>query len=183
MLNAYFAEDLILDFINQINSEAIIKNLMTIRDEIINTNDEYKEILNLKSNIEKNNKILQGLIRKFALMDDDIEIVELFKTQIDEVRAKNIELEKQIKELLSKKELVGAVDFDISEFTASLGKFKEFSKHLSVQENRNLLLNLIDHVVWNSEERTLTVNWLKSDSVNPVLCIGDGCRQDHAASS
>jgi site-specific DNA recombinase len=183
MLNAYFAEDLILDFINQINSEAIIKNLITIRDEIINTNDEYKEILNLKSNIEKNNKILQGLIRKFALMDDDIEIVELFKAQIDEVKAKNIQLEKQIKELLSKKELVGAVDFDISEFTASFGKFKEFSKHLSVQENRNLLLNLIDHVVWNSEERILTVNWIKSDSVNPVLCIGDGCRQDHAASS
>lgn len=173
MLNAYFAEEHIIDFINQINSAAIIKNLMVIRDEIINTNDEYKEILNLRSYIEKNNKILQGLIRKFALMDDDIEIVELFMAQINEVRAKNIELEKQIKSLLSKKELVDTVDFDISEFTSSLDKFWDFSKHLSIQENRDLLLNLIEYVIWNSEEKILTVNWIKSDAVNSVLCIGE----------
>lgn len=162
MLNADYAQEHINDFITQVNPDAVIKELQAIKENIINANDEYKEVLNLKEEIDKNNKTIQGLIRKLALMDDDIEIIQMFKTQINEIKANNTALENKIKELTDKKELINEIDFDITLFISSLSRFKEFSKFMTVQENRDLLLNLIDHIVWNSEDQTLKVNWIGS---------------------
>jgi site-specific DNA recombinase len=184
MLNAYYAEDHIIEFIDQVNAEAIINNLKAIKDKIINTNNSHKEVLNLKAEIDKNNKTIQGLIRKLAFMDDDKEIIDDFKTQVKEIKTINKELEARINTLVNEKELSDTVDFDVSQFTESLSKLKQLSKYLTIQESRDLLLNLIDHVVWNSQERTLEVNWLmgkstvkkKSDAVNSILCIRDSRR-------
>jgi site-specific DNA recombinase len=191
MLNADFAQDHIHNFISEVNPEAVIKELQALKETILNTNNEYKEVLIHKEEIDKNNKAMQGLIRKFALMDDDIEIIQIFKDQINEIRAKNAALENRIQELTDKKELVNSIDFDISLFTSSLDRFKEFSKYITVPESRDLLLNLIDHIVWNSDDQTLKVNWIgcgasvikKDDAVNSVLCIRNRRRQNYAAGS
>jgi site-specific DNA recombinase len=180
MLNAYYAEDYIMDFINQINPDEIIKHLNELKEEITNTNENYKEVQNLKNEIEKNNKTIQGIIRKFALMDEDKEIIELFRNQINSVRAVNIELENKIKNLTSEKELSDTMDFDISLFLSSIHKFKEFSEFLTIPERRDLLSNLVDHVIWDSKEGELKINWLmsgisvekRSDAVNSILCVG-----------
>lgn len=191
MLNADYAQEHIYNFISQVNPDAVIKELKAIKENIINTNDEYKEVLILKEEIDKNNQTIQGLIRKLALMDDDIEIIQMFKVQINEIKAKNTVLENRIKDLTNKKELVDEIDFDINLFISSLSRFKEFAKFMTISESRDLLLNLVDHIVWNSEDQTLKVNWIgsgapvkrKVDAVNSVLCIGNGRRQNNAAST
>lgn len=160
MLNAFYAEAHIVEFINQAKSDDIINNLKAFKEEIIDTKDNSTVISNLKNEIEKNNKIVQGLIRKLALMDDDMEIIQMFKTQINSISASNIELENKIKVFSSEKELTEDMCFDISLFTASLEKFKLFSKFLTLHENRDLLHNIIDHIIWNSHENTLEVTWV-----------------------
>lgn len=162
MLNAYFAEEYIIHFITQVTPDLILKNLKALKGSMVNTNDEHNEVLHLRNKIEKNNKTLQGLIRKFALLEDAADTMQLFMMEINEIKDKNKQLEKQIEELSSMEDVVDKTDFDSTLFTSSIDKFQELSKHLTIQENRDLLLHLIDHILWKSKENALEVNWIRS---------------------
>ncbi|MEQ8155662.1 MAG: recombinase family protein [Clostridiaceae bacterium] len=176
MLNAYDAEQYVIDFITQIDKKSIIKDLIKLQEESETSGETLKETGNIKKDIEKNNKTIQGLIRKLALMDDDLELIRMFKAEIDLIRKRNLQLEAKITSLSSEEESSSNLEFDVTNFYQSLNQFKQFSKYLSVEENRELLKLLIDHIVWDSYERTLHVNWRIENSVNSVLCIRNGCR-------
>lgn len=187
MLNAYKAEDLIIDSVKNANIELLIKNIELHKKEVEVTNSAAIEVIRIKKEIELNNKTRQGLIRKSAFMDDDPETIEMFKQEISEMKKENIELEIKIKEIEVDSETLEKINkqnISVDEIISSLAHFKKYIDYADgVEAKRELILNVVESIVWYGESETLEVNLIGSGKVLPRgtvlarnLCYGSTSR-------
>jgi site-specific DNA recombinase len=163
MLNANYAEELILNSIKEIDSSLIIENLKAHKEKSSASLFLYSNIELLERQQEKNNKIIQGLIRKLALLEDDLDIIKIFKTQIYSLQEKNIEIENKIKNIGDDPALEHSSTLDIIQLGAAIHDFKLLSSFFTHQEIRNIISKAINTIVWNSDERSLEIFWQNSE--------------------
>lgn len=170
MLNADVAEDLVLKNIKAVTTEQLIEFYDKIVSEQKSKGNLIKEEeLKLEDQIENNKKLIQSLIRKLALLDDDPVIVSEFQKEINNLNKQNLSLEK---DLLALKNLTLKTDSDlnyIDEITKKIESFKKLFDLLeSTEKKRHYLLEIVNNIVWNSKDRTLEVNLFNSNSDVPV---------------
>lgn len=192
MLNADKAEELILSNIKGVTIEELINTYDEIISGSKNMNELMKEEeLELEKQIETNNKMIQGLIRKLALLDDDPIIISEFKTEINNLRNQNTSLEKN---LASLRILLNNTDLKTDYIDEINNRLENFQKLFECTEDigkkREYLLEIVNYIVWDSKTAELKVNLFNSNSTIPIggvrrnrknLSFENSSRQNYAA--
>lgn len=170
MLNADVAEDLVLKNIKGVTVEQLIGSYDKIVTKPKSKSSLIKEEeLKLQIQIKNNKKLIQSLIRKLALLNDDPTIISEFQKEITSLNLQNLSLEK---DLLALKNLALKTDSDlnyIDEITSKIESFKKlFDCIESADKKRQYLLEIINNIVWDSKSRTLQVNLFNANSDVPI---------------
>ncbi|MCY6482823.1 recombinase family protein [Clostridium aestuarii] len=170
MLNADIAEDLVLSNIKGITVEQLIDAYdKIVSGEKSRGNLIKEEQLKLESQIETNTKMIQSLIRKLALLDDDPIIISEFQKEINNLNIQNSSLQKELfslKNILNTK--ASKLDY-IDKISDNLENFKKlFDSTCDIEKKRSYLLEIVNYIVWNSKNRTLQVNLFNSTSSTPI---------------
>lgn len=147
MVNATQLEEFIIEFCKNINLEEIINIKKAKKDDI----EIKKELNNLNKVFNDNEKLLQGLIKKLALIDD-IEILSMIQAEIKKLKSENENINKKINEINlsmfdiedeSKKEQILLESHTLFKDTIDLVE--------DVEIKRNLITNFIEYFTYDSE--------------------------------
>lgn len=190
MLNAYKAEEYVVENVKKIKIDEILKNNLEITNDIEEKNIVLNSISKLEKDKDMNNATIKGLIRKLALEDDDIDIIQMFKNEIKNLTLENEEIDKKIAELKTQIDSTSETQIQIKEIATRLETFKKFIDFVDdVNTKRQLIRSVVDSIIWHSDTETLEVNIvgskkkLPNGKVKRRLCFGEGCGQNYAASS
>lgn len=156
MLNAYKAEDCILNSLSNVPS----KTLLNMYNKYISNTENkiFKNILkdNLSKRYDKNSKVISGLIQKIAVLPD--EDIKLFKSEIDKLKLQNRNIEIELEEIKKEK------GYDIKDLSEKIIQSLETSKSFfDLIEDTNIksqiLFSIIDNIKWNKSSNTLEINF------------------------
>lgn len=147
MVNADELEEFVIDLCKNINLEDIINFKKTKN----NNTALKKELAALNKNLIENDKILQGLIKKLALIDDT-DILPMLQTEIKKIKTQNDNINKKINEInLS----IFDVEDEGNKKQILLESHKIFKDTIDliedVEAKRNLIMNFIEYFTYNSE--------------------------------
>ena len=110
-----------------------------------------KELSSLNKSLNDNEKLLQGLIKKLALIDD-IDILSMIQTEIKKIKAENENINKRINE-------INLSMFDIEDEYKNqqilLESHKLFKDTIDlvkdIEAKRNLIMSFIEYFTYDSE--------------------------------
>ena len=147
MVNAEDLEAFIIDLCKNINLEEIID----VKKNKNNNATLKRELTSLNKALVKNDKLLQGLIKKLALLDD-IDILSMIQTEIKKIKLENENINKRINE-------INISMFDVEDETNKkqiiLESHELFKNSIDiiddVEAKRNLILNFIEYFTYDSE--------------------------------
>lgn len=147
MINADDLENFVIDLCKNINMRDFINSRNT---EKINFSLK-KELITLNKNLNENNKLLQGLIKKLALIDD-FDILSIIQSEIKKLKAQNENINKKINE-------INLSMFDVEDETRTeqllLESHELFKKSIdlidNVEDKRNLISNFIEYFTYDSQ--------------------------------
>lgn len=147
MVNANELEEFVIDLCKNINLEDIINSKKT------KTNNAAlkRELTSLNKNLIENDKVLQGLIKKLALLDD-LDILSMIQKEIKNIKTENDNINKKINEInLS----IFDVEDEGNKKQILLESHKIFKDTIDliedVEAKRNLIMNFIEYFTYNSE--------------------------------
>jgi site-specific DNA recombinase len=180
-INGEFVDQIVVDYLKNIDKKSIIENYNEIQKELKQSDEITKEINQLNNQLELNNKTIQGLIRKMALLDDDM--VDMIKKEIDVIKFENEDLSLKIKEYILEIDKSQEMKYSVDEILDKLDNFNKFIDIVEdVDSKRKLINSVVEHVIWNSENETLEINLIGSNKsvprgiVNRRLRFGTGSR-------
>lgn len=167
MLNAYKADDLVLSSIKGIT----LSELITYYDKI--TYNKQNKISLTKKNIEiqinNNNKLIQSLIRKLGLLDDNPMIISQFENEINNLNLKNKSLREELTFLINDSDKKYTNLNIVSEISEQISNFKNLFKNVdNVDKIRSYLLEIVNYIVWDSKNSTLNINLFNSSPSIPI---------------
>ena len=149
-INADELEEFVIDMLKNLD----IKTL-DVKGQY-STNSNLKQELNiLNKNISENNKLLQGLIKKLALIDD-IDILSIIQSEIKKIKSENENIDKRINE-------INLSMFDVEDTLKKQKIFLEcfdmYKKTIDfvddVETKRKLIMNLVEYFIYDSETGTV----------------------------
>lgn len=147
MVNAEDLETFIIDLCKNINLEEIID----VKKNKNNNATLKRELTSLNKALVENDKLLQGLIKKLALLDD-IDILSMIQTEIKKIKLENENINKRINE-------INISMFDVEDETNKkqiiLESHELFKNSIDiiddVEAKRNLIMNFIEYFTYDSE--------------------------------
>ena len=147
MINAEELENFIIELCKNINIEEIIN----VKKNKNNNTSLKKELTSLNKSLNDNEKLLQGLIKKLALIDD-IDILSMIQTEIKKIKAENENINKRINE-------INLSMFDIEDEYKNqqilLESHKLFKDTIDlvkdIEAKRNLIMSFIEYFTYDSE--------------------------------
>ena len=147
MINAEELENFIIELCKNINIEEIIN----VKKNKNNNTSLKKELSSLNKSLNDNEKLLQGLIKKLALIDD-IDILSMIQTEIKKIKAENENINKRINE-------INLSMFDIEDEYKNqqilLESHKLFKDTIDlvkdIEAKRNLIMSFIEYFTYDSE--------------------------------
>lgn len=147
MVNADELEQFVIDLCKNINIEDII-NIKRTKN---NNASLKRELTSLNKNLNENDKLLQGLIKKLALIDD-IDVLSMIQTEIKKIKTENDNINKRINEIN-----ISMFDVEDEENKKQLllESHKLFINTIDliedVEAKRNLIMNFIEYFTYDSE--------------------------------
>ena len=147
MLNADKAEIFVIDLLKNLDIKYIynIKKSSSINAANI---DKEKNILN--KNLTENNKIISGLIKKLALLDD-IDVIITIQDEIKKLKNDNEIIEKSLNDLSIKSFVIENETENKKAFIESLNLFKRTIDYIDdIEIKRNMIKNLVEHFTYDS---------------------------------
>lgn len=175
-LNAYEAEEQVVNYLVNITAEDIISNYdKTQRKQLVKF-DNVKLMETYAKEIETNKSYISGLVKKIAIEEDE-DIVEEYKNELKRIKNKNKELTNLITELENKNN-------NIEEFTESLDDILETFKHFKrfynftekFEDKQRLIRSIVKFIVWDSETQYLDIVLKGSSKQKPFSQLGDRSR-------
>ena len=147
MVNAEDLEAFIIDLCKNINLEEIID----VKKNKNNNATLKRELTSLNKALVENDKLLQGLIKKLALLDD-IDILSMIQTEIKKIKLENENINKRIND-------INISMFDVEDETNKkqiiLESHELFKNSIDiiddVEAKRNLIMNFIEYFTYDSE--------------------------------
>lgn len=167
MLNAYNAEEYVVNYLLELDFNSLIKTYKNNKSIDIDRDTIENEMDRLKKQYDENEKIIKGLIRKLALLEDDVDILEVLKSEINNIRSENVEIQNQIEELKTSIESLKLDEELISSVDDALSNFKKFFKLVDIDGQRLLIKSLVKNIVWHGEDEILEINPLISTKQLP----------------
>ena len=153
MLNADKAETFVIDLLKNFN----IKYLDNIKSKSssINAANIERERNMLNKTLTENNKIISGLIKKLALLDD-IDVIKAIQSEIKNLKNDNENIEKNINDLSIKSFIVEDESENKKAFIESLNLFKNTIDFIDdVEIKRNMIKNLVEYFTYNSDTKQI----------------------------
>ncbi len=153
MLNADKAETFVIDLLKNFN----IKYLDNIKSKSssINAASIEREKNMLNKTLTENNKIISGLIKKLALLDD-IDVLKAIQSEIKTLKNDNENIEKNINDLSIKSFIVEDETENKKAFIESLNLFKNTIDFIDdVEIKRNMIKNLVEYFTYNSDTKQI----------------------------
>lgn len=147
MVNANELEEFVIDLCKNINLEDVI-NIKRTKN---NNTALKRELTSLNKNLNENDKLLQGLIKKLALIDD-IDVLSMIQTEIKKIKTENDNINKRINEIN-----ISMFDVEDEENKKQLllESHKLFKNTIDliedVEAKRNLIMNFIEYFTYDSE--------------------------------
>lgn len=166
MLNAYKAEEYVSKYLKEIDIDTLIQKYKNNKS-IIEKNDLKTEISTLTNQFEENEKIIKGLIRKMALLNDDIKIIKLLRDEIENIKNDNDKIKIKIKQLTLKLEQTKNHEEFIQIIKDKLNNFKKYFDYVNTESKRLLIKALVDNIIWDGENEVLEINLIGSNKVLP----------------
>lgn len=149
MLNAYKADEFVIDLLK--NFELSSLDNLNSSSNSIDSADINKENIILNKALSENNKIISGLVKKIALIDD-MDVLRIIQDEIKELKATNIEIEKKLNNLVIESFTIEDESKNRDDFIESLNLFKttiDFIDDVSLK--RSMIKNLVEYFTYNSE--------------------------------
>ncbi|VYU52574.1 recombinase family protein [Clostridium butyricum] len=161
-LNAYDAEDYVVNKIKSTTQEDIMKLYLSSkeRSDIKFTNN--KTIEKLKNQIKGNEKSISSLIRKVSTLDETVEsqylIQKNYESEILKLSVENKQLDNKIIELENQNENISDLRKDLSDITELYENFKKFYDYTeSFEDKKRLIRSVVKFVVWDSDNEKLDI--------------------------
>ena len=147
MVNSNEIEEFVIALCKNINLENVINSKKTK-----NNNSALKrELTSLNKKLNENDKILQGLIKKLALIDD-IDVLSIIQTEIKNIKTENDNINKKINEINLSMFDVGDEENKKQILLESHKLFKDTIDLIEdIETKRNLIMNFIEYFTYNSE--------------------------------
>ena len=147
MVNSDEIEEFVIALCKNINLENVINSKKTK-----NNNSALKrELTSLNKKLNENDKVLQGLIKKLALIDD-IDVLSIIQTEIKNIKTENDNINKKINEINLSMFDVGDEENKKQILLESHKLFKDTIDLIEdVEAKRNLIMNFIEYFTYNSE--------------------------------
>lgn len=147
MINADQLEGFIIDLCKNIDIKEIINSSKTETNNL----KLKSELKTLNKNLNENDKLLQGLIKKLALIDDP-DILSMIQVEIKKIKSENDTIIKKINEL-------NLTMFDIEDEYNNkqmfLESYRRFERSIDliddVEAKRNLITNFIEYFTYDSD--------------------------------
>ncbi len=170
MLNADKAENLVLSNIKGITLEQLVSAYDKITSKEKNKGNFIEdEQINLEKQIDTNNKMIQSLIRKLALLDDNPIVISEFQKEITNLKAQNDLLEKGLSDLRHLSRNTNSKLDYIDEINDKSYNFQNLFQCIdSIDKQRSYLLGLIKYILWDSSNNKLQINLFNSSSSIPM---------------
>lgn len=147
MVNADELERFVIELCKNIN----LKDIINIKTTKNNNAALKRELTALNKNLNENDKLLQGLIKKLALIDD-IDILSMIQIEIKKIKTDNDNINKRINE-------INISMFDVEDEGDKkqllLESHKLFKNTIDlvhdVEVKRNLIMNFIEYFTYDSQ--------------------------------
>lgn len=153
MLNADKAESFIIDLLKNLDVKTIenYKNNSTI--ENASSIERKKTMLN--KTLNENNKIISGLIKKLALLDD-MDILNTIQNEIKNLKTENETIEKNINDLSIKSFVVEDEKENKKALIENLNLFKKTIDFIDdIEVKRSMIKNLVEYFTYNSQTKQI----------------------------
>lgn len=157
MLNAYKAEEYVSSYLLDLDIDELLKAYKS-ESATIDKNTIENEINRFEKQFDENNKICKSLIRKFALMEDDLELLSDIKKEINSIKNENNELQYEIRELKDSIKSSKDKEHFIDTVKETMITFKKFFNLADIDGKILLIKSLVSTIVWNSASETLEIN-------------------------
>ncbi|QXE18605.1 recombinase family protein [Clostridium sp. 001] len=164
MLNAYKAEEYVEKYFLHLDISALLRIYKSDPSNKVNKYKCSKQILIFKKKIDANNKILKGLIRKFSLLDDNIDILQIIKKEMSDIKKENEDLENKITKLSTSTNSTVCSEKFLNSIKDQLLDFKKFFASMDIDSKKLLLNSLIKNIVWYGKDKILQINLIGCDN-------------------
>lgn len=171
MLNAYKAEDYVATYLKELNIDMFKEIYQKNKKSIINY-DVTDEINKLNKALSENKKIIQGVIKKLALIDDN-DIVDMLKNELERLKKENDSINYKLHELNSVMEEKDDEERFLNNMEVNISNFKKLYDFVDITQKRILVKGLIENVVWTTsdEKNILEINLIGTNSLLPCGII------------
>lgn len=151
-------EEVVIQNLKNYDKTVLRNELNSIKEEMYNSkNDKSSEIKEINSQIEKNEKSIQILIKQLT-DNDDVSIAKYFMDEMKSLNSKNKDLKKKIEDLSDNNNIidVGLYNFEIYE--NALMEFKNFiDTSKEVEHRRYLIGSVVDKILWYSDSGDIEI--------------------------
>ena len=161
MLNAYKAEEYVEKYFLHLDISALLRIYKSDPSNKINRDKCSKQILRFKKKIDSNNKILKGLIKKFSLLEDNIDILQIIKKEMSDIRKENVDLKNKVTKLSTSTNSTVCSEKFLNSIKDQLLDFKKFFASMDIDSKKLLLNSLIKNIVWYGKDEILQINLIE----------------------
>ncbi|MGL5086030.1 MAG: recombinase family protein [Clostridium sp.] len=149
MLNAYVADDFVINLLKDFDITQI-EDFKELNNSSFNIKDSEKEKARLIKLLNDNNKMVAGLIRKLALIDD-LEILSMIQKEIKQIKSDNENIDKSINDLNLKAFNLEDEKENKIAFVESFNILKTTIDFVSdVEVKRNMIKTIVKEFSYNS---------------------------------
>lgn len=156
-LNAYDAEDYIVDKLKNMTNEEILDLYLNTKHKAAIKASNNEMINNTKKQIEDNEQMISNLSRRVAKAIDE-DIISSYENEIIQLRQENRELKDYIVQLENDSESIVDIKRDMSEIIKlfqNFRKFYDFTKDF--EDKKRLIASIVKFAVWDSTNSSLQV--------------------------
>lgn len=164
MLNAYKAEEYVEKYFLHLDIPALLRTYKLDPSNRLNKNASQKQILRFKKKIDANNKILKGLIKKFSLLEDNIDILQMLKKEMTDIKKENDTFQNKINKLSAAAKSAASSEKLLNSIKQQLLDFRKFFVLMDIDSKRILLKSLIKNIVWYGKDELLQINLIGCDN-------------------
>lgn len=104
------------------------------------------------------------MIKKFSLLDDNIDILQIIKKEMSDIRKENVDLENKITKLSTSTNSTVCSKKFLNSIKDQLLDFKKFLASMDIDSKKLLLNSLIKNIIWYGKDEVLQINLIGCDT-------------------
>ncbi|MDP4146098.1 MAG: recombinase family protein [Bacillota bacterium] len=176
-LDAFEAEEYVVNELLNTENEKIISNLEENNKNKFAKLSNEQLIKNHKDAIQENEKTISKLLKKFAFVDEDEELMTLIKDEIKALKNTNSNILAEIKALELKNDQLTFSNESVDDIISRFDNFKKFYKFAeTLEDKKRLIQSVVKFITWNCDTRIIDIILVGSSRERPSYNLHLGNR-------